>query len=234
MSPQPLSRLVPSLPDLVIAPGLLEVANPALVGLVMRVIATWSYVDLAVTDLVSVFLRTDFQVVNEMFLALTGSAQRRAVMEAAASSLPEDDSRLYERVMKRVRVTEQHRNDFAHSIWAFSPSLPDALLLIEPKALSRHRAAYRVNIRELREWVRWMSTHHPNDVDWTTAPAAPEVTPPTAALDHSLIMVYRQNDLQRELADVHRAELLVQTLTDALALADSEARSSVELLLGDA
>ena len=231
MSPQLLSRVVPDLRDFSITPGPLDRASPVLAALVMRVIATWSYVDLAVTQMVSVFLRMDFEVVNEMFLALTGSTQRRAVMDAAARSLPEGDRSLYERVMQRIRITEKHRNDFAHSIWMFSPSVPDALLLVEPKAIARHLAKFTINGRELREWVRWVNTHQEAEADWTAAPPAPELPPQVGALDPSQIMVYRENDFRRELAAVQRAELLVQTLHDALGLADNEARAAVEVLL---
>jgi len=233
VTPQPLSKVMPgsTLNDLIITPAFLEIADPVLVGLVMRVIATWSYVDLALTDLISVFLRADFEVVNEMFIALIGSTQRRAVRDAASLTLSENDRELYVQVMKRLGPIEKHRNDFAHSIWAYARSMPEALLLIDPKALARHNAKYIVTLRGMREWIRWVNTHPGSDADWTTAPEAPELAGFVDGLDQSLVMVYRKKDLEQELAAVQRAERLVQTLHDMIALADDEARSALAILL---
>jgi hypothetical protein len=80
------------------------------------------------------FLQADFKVVRGMLQALTGAGGKRAAMDAAAkAALSAEDYPFYEALMKAIRSSRNRRNDFVHHLWGYSPDIPDALLLLDPK-----------------------------------------------------------------------------------------------------
>src|SRR5438094_985068 len=82
MTPQPLSR-VKKVESLDITENAVE-KRPALCGMVMRIIATWSQIELEFFQLTASFLKADFEIVTKMLLAITSTEARRAAMDAAA------------------------------------------------------------------------------------------------------------------------------------------------------
>lgn len=83
-----------------------------------------------------------------MYQALAGAEAKRAALGAAATvRLSKDDQLLFTAVSQAVAHPRRLRNSFAHDIWGVSPDIPDALLQIEPAALTDANVRAIVNNR---------------------------------------------------------------------------------------
>lgn len=190
MPPRPLSCLSKRGTATFTPDALVERADHAL--LAMRVISIWSMTDHTFSVMASMFLRADFEVVNEMLQALTSSEGRRAAIAAAArASLTEDDLNLYRAVLKVTKPSRERRNDFAHHIWGYLTRPHDVVLLADPKAISAYNASTQAKQVGLK-------------------PRAAK------ALDISKILVFRIKDLEEEVAAAKLAQRLVTQFSKAI------------------
>jgi hypothetical protein len=70
-----------------------------------------------------------------MFATLTAQHLQLGALEAAArEALTEKEFDVFKATMNIAKSVQGPRNQLAHWIWAYSPELPDALLLAEPKS----------------------------------------------------------------------------------------------------
>ncbi|WP_399684765.1 hypothetical protein [Xenophilus sp.] len=72
-----------------------------------------------------------------VYLSLAGqSAKNAAVTAAASSALTDrpDDLRVLKAILAIAKTNENDRNKLAHWTWGESPSLPDAVLLFDPRS----------------------------------------------------------------------------------------------------
>lgn len=193
MSPQPLSR-VKRVASLNISDNAVD-HRPALTGMVMRVIATWSGIELEFFFLTASFLKADYDIVTRMLLEITGSEGRRAAMRAAAEhalSQDELELELFRKLDATGKACRDRRNAFAHGKWAYADELPDALLLYDAS--------------DFAEYTMGVNAYHYRRAALTDAGREDEAAKLTLPkLDHSKVAVYREADLK---ADVHRFEEL--------------------------
>ena len=136
--PQPLSRVAP---DASIALGiaadrpLAKHANLAL--LAIEAIASWSNVESFMLHLFIELFGGQGSLAADVFLALDGQAAKSAAIDAAANSVLSDrpdELKVLRAIMAIAKTNEKDRNKLAHWTWGESPDLPDALLLVSPRA----------------------------------------------------------------------------------------------------
>jgi hypothetical protein len=137
--PQPLSKVAPHADVMIHGIGvrLFIEQRPKLAPYAMEVIAGWSSVE---ASLVQIFMRlvggnkADAAV---MYLALDGDGPKRAVFKALAEQkFSGHKQEIFKSLMKRVSSIGLERNKIAHWTWGYSPNLPDALLLVDPRDIS--------------------------------------------------------------------------------------------------
>lgn len=202
--PQPLSRVKKKAEVEVNQGGLM--AHPNFALMVMRVIATWSFIDSTLAGLLVGIMKADIAAGAAMYQALTGSEARRTVLLAAVdSNQPEWQQLLLRAVLKAIKPSRDQRNDFAHSVWASSKQLPDALLLIPPDA----NAELIVRRRKIEDI--YMSDAHVPDEDRN-----PD-------FDRDKIQVWREKDFSQAVASASEAA----HLTDSLSYAIGEHRHEI-------
>jgi hypothetical protein len=103
--------------------------RPLLAHYVMGVISAWAHTEIALGRILTNTLHADSSAAARMYLSLSGGAQRREVLRAAAEhSLSSENLALFTVMMKAIKPIRERRNDFAHGIWSVSDELPAALL----------------------------------------------------------------------------------------------------------
>lgn len=136
--PQPISRVCP---DANIAYGnagerpLLQ--RPELAALAMEAIASWSNVEAFMLRLFVELFGGKESLATEVFLSLKGQVAKDSAIRAAAGfSLRErpDELRILNAILAIAATNEKHRNKLAHHTWGLTPNIPDALLLVDPRA----------------------------------------------------------------------------------------------------
>lgn len=172
--------------------------RPQLAVEAMQVIATWAYTDTQLACLTATFLKADFVVVSAMLDALTSSDGKRAAITGAADAVldktPGDEWDLFQRVMGKINPWRKTRNAFAHSLWAVSDDLPNALLLVEPTEEVRQSNQFAV----LKSGIWRPGTF--------TYPK----------FDKSKVAVWREKDLKKAVKESETAYSLVSKLAGAL------------------
>jgi hypothetical protein len=143
MPPQPLSRVKPNA-EVWWGVGILT-PYPKLCCIITETISFGAQVEFNWSAILVDLLKSDPKTGMAMYEALSGGESRRAALEGAAqSALPEADFLLFKAIEKVLAPARRVRNDFAHHIWGASPTVPNALLLIDPKCL-RQLEVWRAN-----------------------------------------------------------------------------------------
>jgi hypothetical protein len=136
--PQPLARVSPTA-DVVIGNAgdrPLE-RHAALAAVALGAIASWSNVEAFLLRLFIQLLGGNESIAASVYLALEGqSAKTNAIKAAAANALSgrAEELGVFEAVLSIAKTNEKERNKLAHWVWGDSPTLPDALLLIDPRS----------------------------------------------------------------------------------------------------
>jgi hypothetical protein len=95
----------------------------------------WSLVEAGIGTMLSFIMEAEFAATAAMLGSLrSSSAQIDAVAAAGKAKLKGRDLELFEAVIMITRSAAKKRNMVAHHIWAYSSDLPDALLLVDPRA----------------------------------------------------------------------------------------------------
>ena len=210
--PQPLSTLSPPEEGLKIVSFTQDELSkrPELAAKVMRIIGIGSFIDHRLAEMIANFLKADFEAVTAMLSALSSIEGRRAAMKAAAKTvLSEDDYRLYAAVLKATTPPRKQRNKYAHHLWGTANYIPDGLLLIDPQDFARRDAKYAAEYRSHRDDLDTFLARRP--------PHTPMPKPPKMELfDYTKVMVYRKEDIDRDIEDALKAVELVSCLKLAL------------------
>jgi hypothetical protein len=115
--------------------------RPQLAAAAMEVIASWATVESFMLDIYLHFAGGSRSVGADIFLALRSVAAQRAVLARLTRSLSDENRQIFKAISKLVEKRAEPRNLFAHSVWGFSPALPDALLVADPRDLADMNAA---------------------------------------------------------------------------------------------
>jgi hypothetical protein len=174
--PQPLSR-VRSDATARQRPSVLDHLPAKYAQLVAGIFSNWSLIE---------YLGADAEPALAMFATLEAQhLQWRAIEAAANAALEANEFDLFKATMSVARSVQTPRNQLAHWVWAYSPELPDALLLAEPKSAKDR------------------------DREFTLALESGETDPAKIAalntFDPAHIQVYREADLQRARDNLEQA-----------------------------
>ena len=129
MSPQPLRNHRPDA-HISFAPTC-HSRQPQLAALVMEVIAEWSYVESELAGVLAGLLESNVSMTAAMLTGIQSSEASRAAVRAAVAYARPDDIELFDDAMRAIKPIRARRNEYAHGLWADSPDIPDALILIE-------------------------------------------------------------------------------------------------------
>lgn len=136
--PQPISRVAPNATIVYGNAGDRTLhRRPGMAVLAMEAIASWSNVEAFMLRLFVELLGGKKSLAAEVFLSLKGQTAKDSAIRAAAEfSLKErpNELRILNAILSIAGTNKKHRNKLAHHTWGFSPQLPDALLLVDPRA----------------------------------------------------------------------------------------------------
>lgn len=136
--PQPLSRVMPNAGVILGNAGDRPLArHPELAVLAIEAIASWSNVEGFMLRLFMQLLGGNESLAASVFLALENQASKTAAINAAAvTALREqpDELNLLRAILSIAKTNEKDRNKLAHWTWGDSPNIPDAVLLVDPRA----------------------------------------------------------------------------------------------------
>ena len=190
-------------------------ADPLLAHLAFQVINTWSHVELEMANIANTFLTGSFVAVSAMFQTISGRFARRNALIASASaaeSVPDEDVKLLSQVLGQLDPVGDRRNEYAHSIRVYSPSIPASFLLINQRYLASADARDMDTIRKQDAWEKavqeaWVKEQEPPPgptvVDWTT-------------LDRREINVFTEDDIRMDIKAMGEAVGLMAYLFLAL------------------
>jgi hypothetical protein len=219
MPPQPLSK-IKSDASVILGPEALS-GYPHLASFVMQVIAIWAHIEGNLASMLTNCLRSDIATGAAMYQALISADAKRAALNAVAQSyLSESDFRIFQAVMKVVKPSRDRRNDFAHHIWAFSPEVPDALLLMHPSVVLNHNVSWRQFIEDYKTPI----AVEEGKVRYVRP------MPAKTSLDPTKIQVFRDADFQRDLVAAEAADDYVMLLWELTRRGDGYAPARLALL----
>jgi len=118
--------------------------------LIAQSIGIWAHVEASLGGILASFLRADATVSMEMYAALRGFSDQRRMLEVAANTvLPSGQRYLILDLLNAIQGMADNRNQFAHRVWGICESLPDDILLLDPKIAWRLRGRAHDYLREL-------------------------------------------------------------------------------------
>lgn len=133
--PNPLNRVSPNagvilgnIPDDTIA------ARPQLALKALQVISSWSHADKFMLDLYVTMLGGCNETATIAYLSLESRAAKITMINAVAKHVLDDKHiRLLNAIHKSAKSAAGTRDRIAHWLWGYSPQLPDAILLMDPR-----------------------------------------------------------------------------------------------------
>ena len=199
--PQPLSRFG-EISNISTGPNIFA-RRTYLASFITEYINTCSYIDAAMGEILALCLKGRTHIGVSMYHATTSAEAKHAMIKSAVEvSLSKRDNALFIRVLKAIKPIRDRRNDFAHHLWGTSSSVPNGLLLIDP----RNELAYNIAWHRIAKTGRW-----------------PKALASTfAGYDLSKIFVYRKNDLEREVKNARDGLYCVGLFRDFLTRKGSE------------
>lgn len=136
--PQPLFRMNPNASVTIGNAGDRPLTrHPELAVLALEAIASWSNVEAFMLRLFIQLLGGNESLAASVYLALDGqSAKTAAIRAAAAKALETKQAELgvLEAILAIAKTNEKDRNKLAHWTWGDSSTIPDAVLLVDPRA----------------------------------------------------------------------------------------------------
>ncbi len=112
--------------------------RPKLAVMAMQVIASWSLVEIRLTEL---FVSLLGGLNNNGAIAYRAIDSRHAksnmINAIASKRLSKENFALLSAIQNLVKSSAKERDKIAHCEWGYSHDLPDALLLKDPKKLSQ-------------------------------------------------------------------------------------------------
>ena len=135
--PQPISRVAPDASIFLNNIGMFRLRElPELASLAMECIATWATVESWMLNLYLDMAGGNRTSAAAMFLTLEANSARRAALAPLVETLQPLHQQLYAAIAGVMKSREKARNKLAHWVWGYTPDVPDAVLLADPKALA--------------------------------------------------------------------------------------------------
>jgi hypothetical protein len=133
MPPQPLSSVKKSA-RIISDPGVLR-SRPELAVLIGDVISLWSHIEADLSVVLIRMLGGGVRSGSAMYQAVQSFRVQMTVIDAVAKIEVEHEYLpIFEAVLTLVRRAARKRDKLAHWLWAISPDINDALLLLDPNA----------------------------------------------------------------------------------------------------
>jgi hypothetical protein len=204
MSPQPLGQVKP---DARLHIGPLAPAgefDPDLCRQATYVISLWSYTETRLLRMASSFLKSEQSLVTDMLQAVKSSDGRRAAIRAAGEhrlANQPGDLTLFLAALDALAHAELLRNRYTHHVWASSPDIPGAIILVDPRLVGRAVAAEAEGATG-RGWLYPGASH----------------------FDRMQVMVYRSQDLKEDVTEAVDAALIADGIEDWYAWLACDAR----------
>jgi len=130
--PQPLSRVNPSAALFISNDAFVD--HPSFCVLLAAIVEQSSHVDSWLGGILARLLGASAEVGIAMYASLSGANAQRAALHAVAQmKLTGDDLDLFSAVMRITQRARKQRNAVVHGVWATSPDIPDALIMIPSK-----------------------------------------------------------------------------------------------------
>ena len=135
--PQPLSRVNPNAGFRIgnVGDDPLQ-RHPELALLAVQVVASWSNVDAFLLRLFVELMGGPRDTAATVFLALETQSAKTAAINAVARALPDNHQRVLRAILAIAKTHQRGRDKIAHWIWGDSDALPEAILLIDPRAMA--------------------------------------------------------------------------------------------------
>lgn len=133
--PNPLSKVLPHAPLFLANVGDYPLKhNEHLARLAMEGIASWANVESIMLRLYLILAGGPEAQAAAVFLSIESDGARKSAIAALADlALDDEQKKLFRAMLKVIERRSKARHKLAHWIWGFSPALPDALLLADPR-----------------------------------------------------------------------------------------------------
>jgi hypothetical protein len=136
--PNPLSSVRPRAGYVLAAVGTHSLRfNEKLARQAMEGISSWANVDFNMLQIYITLAGGAGADAATVFLSIeSDGARKNAVAALAARKLDAQHQRIFSAILKVMGRRYRERNKLAHWVWGYSPQLPDALLLADPRAIA--------------------------------------------------------------------------------------------------
>lgn len=169
--------------------------HPDIAILATKVVAAAATVDGAFARMFVQLLHAEPRAAASMYLSVQADTTREAMLTAAAEAvLTTDEKELFIALRAVARSSLKLRHKVAHWVWGWSPDVPDALLICDPKEYVPLKAAHL-------EFDREFNAAKSNDEVITLLGNVPK-------LSRDKIFVVRAADLERGLRAIARTQAL--------------------------
>ncbi len=136
--PQPLSRVNPKAGIIIGNAGDRPLSrHPDLAVLALEAIASWSNVEAFLLRLFIQLLGGNESLAASVYLSIEAQSAKTSAIKAASTKVLEtrsQEANVLDAILRLAKTNEKDRNKLAHWTWGESPAIPDAVLLIDPRA----------------------------------------------------------------------------------------------------
>jgi len=171
--------------------------RPELASKIMRVISTWSIIDIMYTELLCSFLESDLIITMALYnTVINSSLKTEMVAKAAEKALSKDPQglELFTSTQDAIKASRDCRNRFAHYLWCIAPKIENSICLLNPSDYVNVSVSVEQHIyRRLLEVTM-------EDVE-----NIPQI-------NNKKVMVYRNKDLDTEVNNALQARELMRQL----------------------
>jgi len=182
--PNPLSRVC-SHANIIFEAYPLE-RNPELLTLAMRIISTWSTLESTVDGCFGAIIGGNAKAAAAIWKTLRSRpAEQTAFRAAAGATQNERYKELTEVLLELLKKAAKTRDIVAHWVWAYTPEVPDAILLMSPEDYFEYNIQFQSNIEQLVTGERNAPIKNP-------------------ALPKDQIFVYRARDFNEAIERIQR------------------------------
>jgi hypothetical protein len=189
--PQPLSKFIkPGVPWAMAIDAAEIPKKPALAVLIAETVAKASAMEHGMAMILVHLLHASPEPAFAMFSEVMDAGNKRSMILAAArAALPAEDFEAFEAISSAYRTQMDVRNKFAHWLWGSCDQVDDALVLVDPRYMLKHRRNHQ---------QVWNS-----DEDFGVAETERhELRMAAMSYDFDKIYVYRKADFDNVLRDL--------------------------------
>jgi hypothetical protein len=219
--PQPLSNFLtfPGDHSTNFTPDALK-REPELAALIAEAIGRCAAIEAGIGDILIRILHADTKPAFAMFTSLMDTSARRTLVEAAAKAgLSDSDFATFKIVSSITKVQIDARNKFAHWIWGYSPQVPNALLLADPRyLLNRSHDLHKHVLLPLDKQMEAVIASYP------------DVTK-HIRIDFDQVYVYRKSDFEQTIRDFSETMEIVRLFAALIDPAFGKVENEIRALM---